>query len=67
LRGDGATDHFAVLMGHNLFLDWALVLGRRHLERVLGTYVRHYNEGRRRVRMGYSRVESGVLAPFTLL
>src|SRR3989454_2392090 len=27
-------------------LDWVLVRGRRHLERVLGTYVQHYNEGR---------------------
>ncbi|MGH2528750.1 MAG: integrase core domain-containing protein [Actinomycetota bacterium] len=27
-------------------LDWALVLGRRHLERVLRAYVRHYNEAR---------------------
>jgi putative transposase len=27
-------------------LDWTLVLGRRHLERVLQTYIRHYNGGR---------------------
>jgi putative transposase len=27
-------------------LDWTIVLGRRHLERVLRTYVQHYNEGR---------------------
>ena len=27
-------------------LDWRLVLGRRHLERVLRTYVAHYNEAR---------------------
>lgn len=27
-------------------LDWILVLGRRQLERVLRTYVRHYNEHR---------------------
>jgi putative transposase len=27
-------------------LDWILALGRRHLERVLRTYVRHYNEAR---------------------
>ena len=27
-------------------LDWILIRGRRHLERVLGIYVRHYNEGR---------------------
>jgi len=27
-------------------LDRLLILGRRHLERVLGVYVRHYNEGR---------------------
>jgi putative transposase len=27
-------------------LDWVLILGRRHLERVLSTYVRHYNERR---------------------
>jgi len=28
-------------------LDWTLVLGRRHLERVLRIYIRHYNEARR--------------------
>jgi putative transposase len=27
-------------------LDWTLVLGRRHLERVLRAYVEHYNRGR---------------------
>jgi putative transposase len=27
-------------------LDWMLVLGRRHLERVLGVYVQHYNRER---------------------
>jgi transposase InsO family protein len=27
-------------------LDWMLVLGRRHLERVLQTYTAHYNEAR---------------------
>ena len=27
-------------------LDWALILGRRHLERVLRAYVAHYNEER---------------------
>jgi putative transposase len=27
-------------------LDWTVVLGRRHLERVLRAYVRHYNEAR---------------------
>jgi putative transposase len=27
-------------------LDWTLILGRRHLERVLRTYVAHYNEAR---------------------
>jgi hypothetical protein len=27
-------------------LDWTLVLGRRHLERVLRTYTAHYNEAR---------------------
>jgi putative transposase len=27
-------------------LDWILVLGRRHLERVLRSYVEHYNRGR---------------------
>lgn len=27
-------------------LDWTLVLGRRHLERILRTYVAHYNRGR---------------------
>jgi putative transposase len=27
-------------------LDWTLVLGRRHLERILRTYLDHYNRGR---------------------
>ncbi|HEV8557083.1 MAG TPA: integrase core domain-containing protein [Actinophytocola sp.] len=27
-------------------LDWMLVWGRRHLERVLGEYLRHYNDQR---------------------
>jgi len=27
-------------------LDWTLVLGRRHLDRVLATYVEHYNAHR---------------------
>src|SRR6266511_477441 len=27
-------------------LDWTLILGRRHLERTLQTYIRHYNEAR---------------------
>ena len=27
-------------------LDWMLVLGRRHLDRVLGTYAEHYNRHR---------------------
>ncbi len=27
-------------------LDWTVVLGRRHLERILRTYIRHYNERR---------------------
>jgi transposase len=27
-------------------LDWLLIWGRRHLERVLGEYVRHYNDQR---------------------
>jgi putative transposase len=27
-------------------LDWTLVLGRRHLDRVLDTYVEHYNSHR---------------------
>jgi putative transposase len=27
-------------------LDWTLVLGRRHLERVLRTHIEHYNEAR---------------------
>jgi len=27
-------------------LDWVLILGRRHLERVLGVYVEHYNRER---------------------
>jgi putative transposase len=27
-------------------LDWLLILGRRHLKRVLGTYTAHYNRER---------------------
>jgi putative transposase len=27
-------------------LDWLLIIGRRHLERVLRTYTRHYNRER---------------------
>ena len=27
-------------------LDWLLILGPRHLDRVLGTYVQHYNQQR---------------------
>ena len=27
-------------------LDWTLILGRRHLDRVLASYVRHYNAER---------------------
>ena len=27
-------------------LDWVLILGRRHLERVLGVYLEHYNRER---------------------
>ena len=27
-------------------LDWTLILGRRHLDRVLACYVRHYNAER---------------------
>ena len=30
----------------NECLDWTLVRGRRHLERVLRTYTEHYNTGR---------------------
>jgi transposase InsO family protein len=28
------------------YLDWVLILGRRHLERVLRTYATHYNRER---------------------
>ena len=27
-------------------LDWTLILGRCHLDRVLASYARHYNAGR---------------------
>src|SRR6266568_6561271 len=27
-------------------LDWTLILGRRHLDRVLRTYIGHYNQAR---------------------
>jgi putative transposase len=30
----------------NECLDWLLILGRRHLEHVLRTYIQHYNQER---------------------
>ena len=33
-------------------LDWTLILGRRHLERVLWAYVRHYNTRRPHLGLG---------------
>ncbi|MFA5786111.1 MAG: integrase core domain-containing protein [Actinomycetota bacterium] len=34
-------------------LDWTLILGRRHLERVIRDYVAHYNAGRPRHYSGF--------------
>jgi putative transposase len=46
-------------------LDWVLVLGRRHLERVLRTYVAHYNRERPHRGLGLELPEPppGYLAP----
>ena len=33
-------------------LDWLLILGRRHLERVLREYARHYNQRHRSIAVG---------------
>lgn len=35
------------------WLDWVLVFGRKHLEWVLRTYVRHYNEARLHRGLGF--------------
>jgi hypothetical protein len=35
-----------VLTARRECLDWMLIWGRRHLESVLRTYIRHYNEAR---------------------
>jgi putative transposase len=42
-------------------LDWTLILGRRHLDRTLRTYVEHYNRGRPHRALGLAppRAETG--------
>ncbi len=39
-------------------LDWTLILGRRHLDRVLRSYVRHYNAQRPHRGLGLRSPES---------
>jgi putative transposase len=36
-------------------LDWLLIVGRGHLERILRVYVRHYNEHRPHRALGLHR------------
>ena len=46
-------------------LDWTLILGRRHLDRTLRTYVEHYNRGRphRALALASPLAEASVQAP----
>jgi transposase InsO family protein len=44
-------------------LDWTLVLGHRHLERVLRTYVGHYNRGRPHRGLGLGLPEPPPIEP----
>jgi Integrase core domain len=43
-------------------LDWTIILGRRHLERVLRTYIDHYNKERPHRRIGL-RAPTGSTSP----
>ncbi len=44
-------------------LDWTLVRGRRHLERVLRAYVLHYNRGRPHREIGLATPAGPAAAP----
>jgi transposase InsO family protein len=46
-------------------LDWRLILGRRHLERVLREYARHYNQRRphRSIALGVPAPTRAIAAP----
>ncbi len=46
-------------------LDWMLILGRRHLERVLREYARHYNQRRphRSIALGVPAPTRAIAAP----
>ena len=44
-------------------LDWTLILGRRHLDRTLRTYVEHYNRGRPHRALGLAAPLAETLVP----
>jgi transposase InsO family protein len=44
-------------------LDWTLILGRRHLDRTLRTYVEHYNRGRPHRSLGLASPLAGAGEP----
>src|SRR5674476_163203 len=44
-------------------LDWTLILGRRHLDRTLRTYVEHYNRGRPHRALGLASPLPGARDP----
>src|SRR5664280_632165 len=44
-------------------LDWTLILGRRHLDRTLRTYVEHYNRGRPHRALALASPLPGARAP----
>jgi transposase InsO family protein len=48
-------------------LDCILIVGRRHLERVVGVYVRHYNEHRPRRALGLVPPEGSTPVPSATL
>jgi hypothetical protein len=43
---DGIFGRHRVQTVRSECLDWTLVVGRRHLERVLAEYIKHYNTAR---------------------
>ena len=45
-EGSSTMTQWRAAEPHNKCLDWTLVGGRRHLERVLRVYTGHYNRGR---------------------
>jgi transposase InsO family protein len=44
-RANAFAERFVRTVRHDC-LDWTLIHGRRHLERILDTYVEHYNTHR---------------------